>query len=165
MAAHFVLDSNFFIQAYQSHYPLDVVPSFWLKVKALAERGVIKSIDKVKEELYLNNDKLTNWCKDHLPSDFFKPTDSVINQYITVTLWANSRSNHYNTAALAEFLDSDEADAWLVAYSLANGSKIVTHETSEPNRKSKIKIPDACLPHGISCVNTIEMFRLIGESF
>jgi hypothetical protein len=165
MAAPFVLDSNFFIQAYRLHYPLDVVPSFWLKIIALAERGIIESIDKVKEELYLNNDELTTWCKNNLAPDFFKPTDSVISQYILVTQWANSRSDHYNTAALAEFLDANEADAWLVAYSIANKIKIVTHETSDPNSKKRIKIPDACIPHGLSCVNTIEMFRLLGESF
>ena len=28
----FIVDSNFFIQAHRSIYPLDVVQSFWLKV-------------------------------------------------------------------------------------------------------------------------------------
>lgn len=82
-----------------------------------------------------------------------------------MTSWANSQSTHHNLAALNEFLDSAEADAWLVAYSIANESKTVTHETSEPNRKSKVKIPDVCSPFGISCVNTIEMFRYLAEQF
>lgn len=165
MAAPFVLDSNFFIQAHRMHYPIDVVPSFWLKIKELAEKGIIVSIDKVKDELHLNKDELTLWCDDNLPKDFFKETDVVINEYVAVTAWANSKSAQYNIAALNEFLDATEADAWLIAYSLANGSRIVTHETSEPNRKSKVKIPDVCSPFGISCVNTIEMFRYLGEQF
>lgn len=165
MNAPFVLDTNFFIQAHRMHYPLDVVPSFWLKVKELAEKGIITSITKVKEELHLNKDGLTIWCDENLPKDFFKETDIVINEYVVVTSWANSRSAHYNLTALNEFLDSAEADAWLVAYSMANGNNVVTHETSEPNRKSKIKVPDVCSAFGIGCVNTIEMFRHLGEKF
>jgi hypothetical protein len=165
MVAPFVLDSNFFIQAHRMHYPMDIVPSFWLKIKELATNGVIVSIDKVKDELHLNKDELTVWCDDHLPKDFFKETDVVIGEYIAVTAWANSKSAHYNVAALNEFLDTTEADAWLVAYSISNGSRIVTHETSEPNSKKKIKIPDACSPFGVSCLNTIEMFRYLGEQF
>ena len=165
MGAPFVLDSNFFIQAHRMHYPMDVVPGFWLKIKDLAEKGIIVSLDKVKDEIHLNKDELTLWCEGNLPNEFFKVTEIIINEYIMVSSWANSKSAHYNSAALNEFLDSNEADAWLVAYSLANGNRIVTHETSEPNRKSKVKIPDVCSPFGINCVNTIEMFRLLGEQF
>lgn len=165
MVAPFVLDSNFFIQAHRMHYPIDVVPSFWLKIADLALKGVIVSIDKVKDELHLNKDELTIWCDDHLPKDFFQETDIFIREYIAVTTWVNSKSAHYNISALNEFLDANEADAWLIAYAIANGSRIVTHETSEPNRRNKVKIPDACFPFGVSCLNTIEMFRAIGEQF
>lgn len=44
----FVVDSNFFIQAHRHTYPLDVVRSYWDKVKDLAQDGTIISIDKVK---------------------------------------------------------------------------------------------------------------------
>ncbi|WP_069659706.1 DUF4411 family protein [Arcticibacter eurypsychrophilus] len=165
MVNPFILDSNFFIQAHRMHYPMDVVPGFWLKVKELATEGKIVSIDKVKDEIHLNKDELTLWCNANLSNDFFKNTDLIIEQYIVVSNWAHSKSTHYNSAALNEFLDANEADAWLIAYSLANGGKIVTHETSEPNRKSKLKIPDVCSPLGIQCVNTIEMFRVLGEHF
>ena len=37
MEKPFIIDSNFFIQAYRINYPFDVVPSFWVKVKELAE--------------------------------------------------------------------------------------------------------------------------------
>ena len=165
MGAPFVLDSNFFIQAHRMHYPMDVVPNFWSKIKELAEKGIIVSIDKVKDELNLNKDELTVWCNDNLPEDFFKETDIVIGEYVAVTAWVNSKSTHFNLAALNEFLDSTEADAWLIAHSIANESSIVTHETSEPYRKNKVKIPDACAPFGVSCLNTIELFRYLGEQF
>ncbi|HTN21183.1 MAG TPA: DUF4411 family protein [Pelobium sp.] len=165
MTAPFLVDSNFFIQAHRMHYPIDVVPGFWMKIKELATKGVILSIDKVRDELLLNKDDLSIWCEENLDKVFFKNTDEVINEYIRVTTWANSKKNHYKTTALNEFLEASEADAWLVACALKDTCKIVTHEVSQPDGKKKIKIPDAAQPFNIACVNTIEMFRLLGEQF
>ena len=70
----FIVDSNFFIQAHRSIYPLNVVQSFWLKVKILSQNGIIVSIDKVKKEIFDNSsheDELKLWCDANLPNDFF----------------------------------------------------------------------------------------------
>lgn len=165
MAATFVLDSNFFIEAHRGSYPFDVVPSFWLKVKELAEKGIIVSIDKVHKEITQNKDELTTWCAENLPKDFFKDTSVVINEYIHISTWVNSRSSHYNTVALNEFLDADEADAWLVAFAMSNGNMIVTHETSDLKTTKRVKLPDAANPFQITCIKPIEMFRILGEQF
>ncbi|MBD0851966.1 DUF4411 family protein [Maribacter arenosus] len=163
----YVVDSNFFIQAHRVNYPLDIAYSFWNKVKELAETGRIISIDKVKAELYDKNDDLEAWCKANLPEDFFKSTDEVMTEYGRVTSWAISLNHHYLPNALNEFLDADEADAFLVAYSLADKDNrvLVTQEKSQPTRKNKIKIPEACNPIDVRFLNTIEMFRELGETF
>ncbi len=163
----YVLDSNFFIQAHRFHYPIDVAAGFWNKVRQLAEQGRIISIDKVKKELYDKNDALEDWCRNNLPDDFFKDTSILMPVYAQVTAWAMSRSGHYLPNALNEFLDADEADAFLVAYCLPEITNriLVTQEVSEPNRKNKVKIPDACIALNISFVNTIEMFRQLEETF
>ena len=54
----YVVDSNFFIQTHRESYPLDIAFSFWKKVKQLADKGRIISIDKVKNEIYDKNDAL-----------------------------------------------------------------------------------------------------------
>lgn len=163
----YVLDSNFFIQAHRFHYPIDVAAGFWNKVRQLADQGRVISIDKVRKELYDKNDALEDWCRNNLPDDFFKDTSVVIGAYAQVTAWAMSRSGHYLPNALNEFLDADEADAFLVAYCLADTTSrfVVTQEVSEPNRQNKVKIPDACIALNVSFVNTIEMFRKLGEKF
>lgn len=163
----YVLDSNFFIQAHRINYPIDIATGFWNKVKQLAEEGKIISIDKVGDELFDKNDALEAWCKNNLPKHFFKNTSVVIQEYTRVTAWAYSRAGHYQPNALNEFLQSDEADAFLVAYCLADPVNriLVTQEISEPGRKNKIKIPEACLALDVSYINTIEMFRSLGETF
>jgi hypothetical protein len=163
----YVVDSNFFIQAHRVNYPLDVAFSFWNKVKKLAEEGKIISIDKVKNEIFDKNDALEEWCKSNLPEDFFKDSAEVVDSYGQISTWAISKSDHYMQNALNEFLDADEADAFIVAYALAdpNNRIIVTQEISEPNRKNKVKIPDACDALHVQFVNTMDMFRQLGETF
>ena len=63
--AVYLVDSNFLIQAHRDIYHLDIVPSFWALVKKLADAGNIISIDKVKKEIYSQNDALTTWCKSN----------------------------------------------------------------------------------------------------
>lgn len=163
----YVLDSNFFIQAHRVSYPLDIAFSFWNKVKQLAEQGRIISIDKVKNELYEKNDALEAWCKANLPEDFFKDSSHVMSAYGQVSTWEISRNEHYLPNALNEFLDADEADAFLIAYALADKTNriIVTHELSNLNKKNKIKMPEPCNALGVSFCSTIDMFRRLGETF
>lgn len=164
----YVVDSNFFIEAHRTTYPLDVAHSFWNKVKQLADAEKIISIDKVKKEIYDNHeDALKQWCVANLSQEFFKDTAPIVATYGKVAVWAISKRNHYLPNALAEFLHADEADAYIVAYALADNSNriVVTQEISEPSRRNKVKIPEACLALGVQYCNTIEMFRQLGETF
>jgi hypothetical protein len=161
----FLLDSNFFIEAHRNSYPFDVFPSFWNKVKELAHEGRIISIDKVLKELHLNKDELSQWCDDNLPADFFKDTTTVIPSYTLLIKWVYSKSAQYTQPAISEFLDADEADAWLIAYAMTHNNQLITHEVSSPNSKNKVKMPDAAIPFNVNCIKTIEMFRILGEQF
>ncbi len=164
----FIVDSNFFIQAHRSIYPLDVFQSFWLKVKNLSENGTIVSIDKVKKEIFDNashQDELKLWCGSNLPTDFFFDTASVLNNYISIVSWANSMTDHYTPNAIQEFFETDLADPWLIAFAMSNNWTIVTYEKSEPNIKRKIKIPEVCNHFNVRYINTIQMFRELNENF
>ncbi|MCU0436034.1 MAG: DUF4411 family protein [Bacteroidia bacterium] len=163
----FVVDSNFFIQAHRATYPLDIATGFWNRVNELSSNGTLISIDKVKHELYDKNDELEKWCKANLPKNFFHDTSVFTAEYAQVVNWANQKRTHYQNAAITEFLDADEADAFLVAFALADKPNriIVTQETSNPAMKSKIKLPEPCHHFGINYMNTIEMFRHLKVSF
>jgi hypothetical protein len=178
----YVVDTNFFIQAHRLNYPFDVVTSFWNKVKKLAAEGKIISIDKVKKEIYGDkesekddetdktvnkDDELTIWCKNNLPKDFFKDTSVLSKYYEQVVNWTLTKKGHYLPKAISEFLEADEADAWLVTYALEDKANriIVTQEISNPQKRNEIKIPDVCNDFDIKYVNTIGLFRQLGESF
>lgn len=163
----YVVDSNFFIQAHRINYPLDIAFSFWNKVKKLACDGKIISIDKVKKEIYDKNDALEAWCLANLPENFFMDTSSIMTEYGQISGWAITKSGFYLPNALNEFLDADEADAFIVAFVLAESAErvVVTQEISQPNRINKIKIPEVCNAFNLRYVNTIDMFRQLGETF
>ena len=161
----YLADSNFFIQAHRAIYPLDVALGFWDKVKALAHNADIISIDKVKDEIYQNEDALKVWCEANLPGDFFKDSSVAFAEYRSIAVWANSMSSHYKPTALAAFLSANEADAWLVAYAMKQNLTLLTYERSEPNSKKKIKIPDVCIQFGLNYLTTIEMFRALNQTF
>jgi hypothetical protein len=155
----YLLDSNFFISAHRSYYPFDVVPSFWERVKELASDGIIASIDKVHHEIVHGNDKLKEWISFNLEKSFFADSSAFIMEYTRVAQWANSMSDHYKPGALNEFLQAEEADAWLVAGAMQQGTTIVTNEVSKPEMKVRIAIPEPCTHFNVSFCNTIEMFR------
>ena len=130
--------------------------------------GRIINIDKVKNEIYGRNDELENWCQANLPKDFFKDTSTsdVIVEYAKICSWAVSKGQ-YTQAALNEFLHADEADAFIADYTLSDNPNriVVTQEISSPESKKRVKLPDACDAHSVRCVNTVQMFRNIGETF
>lgn len=163
----YILDSNVFIQAHRSNYPLDVATGFWNALKQLANDGHIISIDKVKDEIDVNEDSLKEWTDANLPDDFFKTTNDqqILNKYGLMAPWAESKSDHYQRGAIDEFLAFERADAWLVAFCMATGDTLVTQEVSNPGQKNRIPIPEPCNHFGVSYCNMIEMFRELGVTF
>lgn len=161
----YILDSNIFIQAHRSYYPFDVVPSFWKKLEELSHKGVISSIDKVKMEICdrAYPDELANWCADRLPNNFFKDSSISLDSYSELVHW--TENSYFNQRAKDEFLTTDLADPWLIAVARTNNYTVVTHETSNPNRVSRIKIPEPCIHFGVRYIDGIQMFRDLAQSF
>lgn len=116
--ADYVLDTNFFVQAHRSTYPLDIATGFWTALKSIAEDDIVCSIDKVHDEIFTNDDDLTEWIDSSLPDSFFRVTgtDQVVQSYQELAPWVVGRGDHYREAAINEFLEYDNADAWLIAY-------------------------------------------------
>lgn len=102
----YLVDSNFFIQAHRFYYPLDVFTSFWKEIKNLANKGILVSLDKVQNEIYQNEDDLTEWCKNNLPTNFFRKSDDLISEYTKLVHWVHSGPIEYKASAKTEFLDA-----------------------------------------------------------
>jgi hypothetical protein len=156
-ASIYILDANVFIEAARRYYALDIAPGFWEALIAMANNGRIISIDKVKDELDRGNDALKDWANE-IFYQWFISTDQgdVTVAYRRVMEWARSQT-HYTGTAQAEFASS--TDGWLIAYALAKGNIVVTHEVYNATIRKKIKIPNVCEGIGVQYTDTFRMMR------
>ncbi len=150
----YLLDANIFIQAKNLHYGLDFCPAFWDWLIEQNQSGRLVSIDKVETELTNGNDDLAQWVTGCGAAFFLPTTNTSTGDLARVSRWATN--GNYNQGAINKFLGV--ADYWLVAFGLAHGYTIVTHEKAAAS-PHKIKIPDACAGLSIPCISPFEMLR------
>lgn len=98
MDRKFVIDSNILIFCYRQIYPFEMAPAFW---RQLTEKGGQRIIllDKIKDEIYRNEDQLSIWLKEN--EDHFETKEagdlSVISCYsdIITSIKENEWTNEW----------------------------------------------------------------------
>ena len=73
-ATYYVVDTNVYITAFTRYYHFDFKTKFWDILRRGAISGHIVSIDRVRDELTVKTDALSDWVKG-LPEDAFGKTD------------------------------------------------------------------------------------------
>ena len=162
------MDSDSFIQSQNIYYGFDFCPGFWEWLAHKKNKGIVCSIERVRQELlrFESDDLVQEWAKKR-DASFFLPddTEAVVAAFTEMVLWANStRGSLYRSSAVDEFLGS--TDIWLIAYAKFYGFVVVTQESysGSPAQRSvkKIKIPDVCAIHKITCINIHDFLRNSG---
>ncbi len=120
------------------------------------------SIDRVKDEIEQGKDELAQWVAGSF-NTWFESTNegNVLQAYAAAMSWAQLEPQ-YSAAAKAEFADTKNADAWLIAYARAKGGVIVvTLEQPDPNVRRRIPIPNVCKAFGIPYLDSFAMLRAL----
>lgn len=151
----YLLDANVFIAAKNNHYGFEFCPAFWDWLDAAHAAGIVQSVDRVYDELIERGDDLSDWARARR-GFFVALTAADVRAVAEVNRWAND-STDYDPAAKAEFADA--ADSFLVAQAYAGGHTVVTHERISDGRK-RIKIPNACVAHGVQWNTPFHMLRV-----
>ncbi|GAB4454995.1 MAG: DUF4411 family protein [Bacteroidia bacterium] len=158
----YLLDANTFMTAARNFYSFDYGTKFWDFLEDQARNDVLASIDKVLNEINKGNDELKNWANGNF-SNYFLSTKSntIFQKYGELMQWAENQNNHYTRNAIDEFMKEDNADPWLIAFASKNIDEyiIVTFETSNPNRKNKIPIPNVCEALNIKYCDLYQMLK------
>ncbi len=97
---------------------------------------------------------MTDWAAARGASFFLPPDSAVLSAMSQVGQWA--RNHRFEPAAMNTFLQV--ADSYLVAHALAHKLVVVTHEKPD-NSLKRIKIPNACVALGVTCMTPFEMLR------
>ena len=156
----YLFDTNIFIES-KKNLPMDVWPTFWTKMVILINSGTIHSIDKVKDEIDKGGDELTDWIHDNAPRGFFLNQDVAVMTKLAETIsWAKNSPVNFSQAAISGYVDV--ADSYLVATAAAKDMTLVTYEKSNPYRRSRVMIPDACNAIGAICCDLNTALREMG---
>jgi len=151
----YLLDTNVFLQAKNSHYGFDFCPAFWDWIDLKQASGMVLSINEVKDELIGRDDDIAEWARARGEDFFLKPDSQVADSLAKVSEWVQANPD-YDAAAKYEFFG--EADFSLVAFAHAHGHTVVTHERPANSRKI-VKIPNACLAVGVEYTSVYTMLR------
>jgi hypothetical protein len=161
-----LLDSDVFIAAKNAYYAFDICPGFWKALLQAHRLGRVRSIDRVRNELLSGQkeEDLVQWVKRDVPAAFFYDSTAadVNTAYGEIMLWVQ-RNPQYFDRAKAKF--ATEADGWLVAYSLVNGTVVVTNEQPRPESRNRVLLPDVCAQLKVPYKDTFRMLRDLGARF
>ncbi len=160
----YVLDANVFIEAKNRYYGFDICPGFWSSLISLHERKHVFCIDRIRDELTVQQDDIKEWVKDRCSATFFKGTQdqAVVDSFQAMITWVYAQPQ-FTQAAKTEF--ASVPDGWLIAYAHANSAIVVTHEEFAPEVKRKVPMPNVCIEFDVPYVNTFEMLADLQVKF
>lgn len=156
----YLFDTNIFVES-KKNLPMDVWPTFWTKMAELINSGNIHSIDKVKDEIDKGGDELTDWIHNNAPRGFFLTQDITVMTKLAETItWAQNCTVRFSQSAIFDY--TNVADSYLVATAAARNMVLVTYEKSNPQRRNRVMIPDACYAIGVRSCDLNTALRELG---
>jgi len=160
MDRKYAIDANVLITSSRTFYSFEIAPSFW---NQLVEKGKNKIIliDKVRDEIYKNEDQLSLWLKEN--ENFFiiksSADENIIKNY-SLLITCVQENQQYKASAKSQF--AEEPDFWLCAHAMTYNYMIVTQEKYKPNIKKKVKIPNVCKEFNIEYIDLFQFIKEIG---
>lgn len=156
----YLFDTNIFVES-KKNLPMDIWPTFWRIMIELIRSGYIHSIDKVKEEIDKGGDELTEWIHRNAPRGFFFKQDlSGMTKMAETIAWAKNNPIGFSQSAISDYVNV--ADSYLVATAAAKNMVLVTYEKSNPQRRNRVMIPDACKAIGVRSCDLNTALRELG---
>ena len=158
----YLLDTNVFIAAQRSYYPLSLCPGFWDVLTHYSQQGRVLSIDRVRNEI-LNGDELASWVRQ-APTELFLTSaeQQVVDAFSKMQIWVQ-HNDQFLQAAKDEF--ATVADGWVAAYAMVHDAIVVTQEIFQPEVKKRVPIPNLCWQFNVEYYNTFKMLHDFGVRF
>ena len=159
----FVLDTNVFIEANRRYYAQSLCPGFWECLKHYCTEGHVLSIDRVRTEILINADDLSDWINRTQVELFVSTADPlIVNAFTEMMDWVQ-RNQQFQHQAKEEF--ASVADGWLAAYARVHNAVVVTHEALRPDARKRVPLPNVCRQFRVDWQDTFEMLSDLNVRF
>ncbi len=158
----YVLDTNVFIAAHRSYYPLSLCPGFWNVLTHYSQQGHVLSIDRVRNEIR-KGDALANWVAQ-APTGLFVTSaeQQVSGAFSEMQEWV-WHNDQFLPAAKDKF--ARDVDGWIIAYAFVHGAIVVTQELFNSDVKKRVPIPNLCRQFNVYYCDTFKMLHDFGVRF
>jgi hypothetical protein len=153
----YILDTNVFISARNTHFGFDLCPSFWAWLQKSNKENVLATTIQVKDELLKRNDDVAKWIHAQAESFFYDDEEATNAIYPNISKWAQNISTNDQFKHFSEC-----ADGHLVSHAKRFNCKVVTLEIAKGNN---LKIPNICSEFHVEWISPYQMFREVGITF
>ena len=162
MKAHYCLDANTLIVAWNVHYPETVFPSLWRKFaphqsSIILIKPIFDQIDPVSPQ---DRNKTEKEKEDKYPLRMWMINNQFAETPIDESIERKSLELEKKYQIRKNSRGVDEKDLKLIAYAKLNDKTVVTEEAKqkqEPKKKHNFKIPLVCDEQDVKCINFVEM--------
>lgn len=155
MTAAYSLDTSSLMNGQRDLLPPEVFPTMWQNLQAMIDRGEIRCVDVVREELTRRDDDVAAWARGQ--QDLFLPLGADIQLATRGVLAAHPE-------LLGRGGGRNAADPFVIDLALCCGGTVVTEETPR-GRIDKPKIPDVCDALGVRWTSLVGFVREQGWRF
>lgn len=156
----FLIDANIFIESKNHYYQFAFCQAFWNFLATMHQKGIVFSIQSVKQEICRKDDLLNRWIET-LPDTFFEDQYQSAQSYTQLMNYAQTLK--VKQIAKDEFAKQENADAWLLAHAKEKGFTIITHENFNPEAKKRIMIPNVAKDHNIKVITLFEFLEKFSD--
>ena len=149
-----MLDTNVFLDSFERYYRPGTFPGVLDWLKLAAGTGAVCSIPQVRAEIRspANQETLGSF-----PNSLFREFDGESDrQLMEIHHWIIN-VDRFKPSAVQRFLRG--ADPALIAFAKAKKLTVVTAEVSDPNSRSKVRIPDVCAAFDVPVMNLPDMLE------
>lgn len=147
----YVVDTSVWIRLYEEHYPPDVFPTLYDKLRDCAQRGCIKSPHQVLAELGDQRKGVGLWVRTLHPT-------IVPNQTQAIAARVGSICEKFPDLIRGT---STSADPFVIAHAISSGGVVATEERRKIHPTSKSSIPSVCDSFSVECIDTLALLRAL----
>jgi len=167
MTEYYCIDANVFITAWHLDYKESVLPTLWAEIaKKKDQIIIIKNIYDEIEPISSADKRLTTTKKKEkyplriwLNDNGF--TETIVNEDVIALSLELERKYEINDISKG----ACQNDITLIAYAKLSSNAVVTYESEQNQKPSKIsnfKIPLICKEENVNCINFITMIEKLG---